>query len=322
MFVVAGPTASGKTGFAIKLAETLKKRGVCCEIVNADSIQLYKDLKILTAFPNSEEISRVPHHLFGILSPSETYSAAKWKQVTESKIDGLHSRGKIPILCGGTGFYLSSVLRGIAKIPDVPENYRKEVFEKFQNLGRAKFFKKLLELDPSVSLSTGDTQRILRAYEVVTFTGKPLSYWWKQKSSPKYENIKTVVLLPPRDKLKENILARAVQMLNDGAVDEVREFLEEYPNYRGPLDRVIGFIEIQDFLKKKISKEQLIENMFIKTRQYAKRQSTWFRNQMPDATFVEVGSKSIIDKFLIYLLTKDNSLIPCDGSPFLRRYCE
>ncbi len=302
VFVIAGPTASGKTGFSIKLADKFNEKGIGCEIINADSIQLYSDLKILTAFPDSDEVGRVPHRLFGILGPSETYSVAKWRQAAEAEIDKLHSQGKIPILCGGTGFYLKAIIRGISNIPDVPEYHRQEVFEKFQTLGRSKFFEELSKLDPTNKLDINNTQRILRAYEVVTFTGKPLSYWWSQGNNSKYSNIGKLVLLPPREKLMENIKKRAVQMIDNGAVEEVREFLSRYPNYHGPLDRVIGFAEIRDFLDQKISKEQLAESMFIKTRQYAKRQSTWFRNQMPDATFVEVVSSDIIDKFIFLCL--------------------
>ena len=297
VFIIAGPTASGKTGFSIQLAEKFKKEGVVCEIINADSIQLYGELKILTAFPSSDEMGRVLHHLFGILGPCETYSVASWRQAAESEIDKLHSQGKIPILCGGTGFYLNAIIHGISDIPDVPEHHRKAVFEKFRNIGREKFFDELSELDPTNKLDINDTQRILRAYEVATFTGKPLSYWWSQGNNSKYNNIRKLVLLPPREKLRENILKRAVQMIDNGAIGEVQEFLSRYPNYQGPLDRVIGFAEIRDFLDQKISKEQLIETMFIRTRQYAKRQSTWFRNQMPDAKFAEVGSSGIIDEF-------------------------
>lgn len=302
VFIIAGPTASGKTGLSIKLAEELKKKGICCEIVNADSIQLYNDLKILTAFPSSDEMSRVPHRLFGILGPYETYSVARWKQSAESEIDKLHSQGKIPILCGGTGFYLNAIIRGISDIPDVPEYHRREVFEKFKNLGRTKFFEELSELDPTNKLDINNTQRILRAYEVVTFTGKPLSYWWSKGNNSKYNDIRKLVLLPPREKLRENILKRAVQMIDNGAIGEVREFLSRYPNYKGPLDRVIGFAEIHDFLNQKISKEQLTESIFIKTRQYAKRQSTWFRNKMPDAEFTETVSSDMIDKFMLSYL--------------------
>ena len=290
VYIIAGPTASGKTSFAIKLAENLSKKGISCEIINADSIQLYNELKTLTAFPSLDEMNRVPHHLFGILDPFETYSAGKWKKLAETKIDELHLKGKIPILCGGTGFYLNSIVRGIAEIPDVPESYRKEVFEKFQKIGREKFMKELLKLDPENNLNPNNTQRMLRAYEVASFTGKPLPYWWNQGNNSKYDNIKAVVLLPPKKKLWENILKRANQMIDGGAVDEVQEFLSRYPNYKGPLDRVIGFSEIQDFLNKKISKKELIERMFVRTRQYAKRQSTWFRHQMPEAIFLKTGT--------------------------------
>lgn len=297
IFIVAGPTASGKTGFAIELAENLRQKGVCCEIVNADSIQLYKELKVLTAFPSLNEMNQVPHHLFGILGSFETYSVVKWKQVAEAKIDELHNDGKIPILCGGTGFYLNAIIHGIAKIPDVPESYRKEVFEKFQKIGREEFMKELLKLDPGNELSQNNTQRILRAYEVASFTGKPLSYWWNHGNHPKYNNIKTLVLLPTRERLRENILKRAVWMLKNGAIDEVRMFQKKYPYYKGPLDKVIGFVEIRDFLNQQISKEVLIDRIFVRTRQYAKRQSTWFRHQIPNAKFAETGSKNVLVEF-------------------------
>ena len=298
IYIVAGPTASGKTSFAINLAENLKKRGILSEIVNADSIQLYDELKILTAFPSPDEMSRVIHHLFGILKPFESYSVGKWKQIAEAKIDELHAQGKIPILCGGTGFYLNSIVHGIAKIPDIPESFRREVFEKFQEIGREKFVEELIKLDPKNKLNPNNTQRILRAYEVALFTGKPLSYWWNQGNNFKYDNVKAVVLLPPKKKLWENILKRAVQMLDTGAIEEVQEFLSRYPKYKGSLDRVIGFVEIQDFLNQKISREELIEQMFIRTRQYAKRQSTWFRHQMSYAEFAEAGLDDLIEKIV------------------------
>lgn len=307
VFIIAGPTASGKTGFAIELSENFKEKGICCEIINADSIQLYGDLKILSAFPSPEEMSRVPHHLFGILKPFETYSVGKWREIAEAKIDELHAQGKVPILCGGTGFYLNAIVRGIAKIPDVPASYRKEVWERFQKIGRGKFMEELLKLDPDNKLNPNNTQRILRAYEVVSFTGKTLSYWWSQGNNSKYKNIKTLVLLPPKEKLRENILKRAVQMVNNGAMEEVQEFLSRYPNYKGPLDRVIGFTELREFLSKKISLEDLIDQMVIRTRQYAKRQSTWFRNQMPDAKFVEGGS-DVISEFADFYLSIDKKV--------------
>ncbi|MCR4624070.1 MAG: tRNA (adenosine(37)-N6)-dimethylallyltransferase MiaA [Alphaproteobacteria bacterium] len=307
IFIIAGPTASGKTGFAIELSENFKKKGVCCEIINADSIQLYGDLKILSAFPSPDEMSRVPHHLFGILRPFETYSVGKWRKVAEAKIDELHRQGKVPILCGGTGFYLNAIIRGIAKIPDVPASYRKEVLERFQKIGREKFMELLLKLDPDNKLNPNNTQRILRAYEVVSFTGKPLSYWWNQGNNSKYKNIKTLIQLPPKEKLRENILKRAVQMVNNGAMEEVQAFLSRYPNYNGPLDRVIGFTELREFLSKKISLEELIDRMVIRTRQYAKRQSTWFKNQIPDAKFVE-GGPDMIREFSDFYLSIDNKL--------------
>lgn len=299
VFVIAGPTASGKTSCAIKVVEALRKKGADCEIVNADSIQLYKDLKILTAFPTREELSRARHHLFGVLEPFDLYSVAKWKEIAELMIDKLHKEGKIPILCGGTGFYLNSIISGIASIPEVPESHRLKVKERFDQIGRERFVEELFALDPSSKLNKDDTQRILRSYEVITFTGKPLVYWWGKSNYRKYSNIKSLVLLPNRELICNNIRIRCGQMIEAGAIDEVKEFLNKYPDYQGPLDRVIGLLETKMYLNNEISKEELIEKIVIRTRQYAKRQSTWFRHQMKNAVFCEVMTPELIDNFEI-----------------------
>ena len=292
---IVGPTASGKTSASIELAEILQKKGIITGIINSDSIQLYKDLKILTAFPSEEQMRQTPHHLFGILKANEKISVAEWKSMAESKINEI----QIPIICGGTGFYVNAIISGIATIPEVPTEHREKVAEKFLSMGREKFFEELAAIDPKICevLHPNNTQRILRAYEVITFTGKSLLFWWEQgKVRESYHN-KVVVILPKRERLNKSILDRTYQMIANGAVEEVVEFLESNPNYSGPLDKVIGFKEIREFLNDKISKEELIEKIFVRTRQYAKRQSTWFRNQMKDAIFLE-SPKQITQTFL------------------------
>lgn len=298
ILTIVGPTASGKTSASLELVKNLQKKNIISEIINSDSIQLYKDLKILMAFPSEEQLREIPHHLFGILDANEKISVAQWKNLAESKIDELHKNKKIPVLCGGTGFYINSIVKGISNIPEIPKEHRKKVSEKFILVGREKFFEELLLLDPKICslLHPNNTQRILRAYEVVTFTGKPLTFWWEQEKIQKHSNIKIVVILPNREQLHKSILDRIHRMLKNGAIEEVIDFLKLNPNYNGPLNKVIGFEEIKEFLNTNFSKEELIEKIFIKTRQYAKRQTTWFRYQMKDAVFLE-SSSQILQSF-------------------------
>ncbi|MBE6446976.1 MAG: tRNA (adenosine(37)-N6)-dimethylallyltransferase MiaA [Alphaproteobacteria bacterium] len=288
IIVIAGPTASGKTEAAIRLAELLAQRGTSAEIINADSVQLYKDLPILTARPLKNEQIRARHHMFGYLDAKCEFSVADWKKKVEKLLKQLHQKQKIAIICGGTGFYIDSLLNGISDIPTVPEEYRQNVFYLFQKIGRDNFFNKLQETDPDICkiIHPNNTQRILRAYEIATFTGKSLTHWWRQKKEKKHEAL-SIVINPPRAQLLERISFRICHMIQNGAIEEVSNFQHNYPNYNGPLSKVIGLQEILSLLNGKISTEQLIDQMFTRTRQYAKRQSTWFRNRMQNAIFVE-----------------------------------
>lgn len=290
--VIAGPTASGKSSAAIQLAHGFKKLGIDSEIINADSVQVYHDLKKLTAYPSSEDMSEVPHNLYGFLNANEKISVADWKILADKKIDELLYEKKVPIICGGTGFYINALLNGIAEIPDISAEFRKAVQQKFEKDGREKFFQDLVKLDPKIVdiLHPNNTQRILRAYEVVAFTKIPLSDWWQEPQAKGRECL-SIVILPPRNILIEQIRKRAEMMIDNGAIDEVSSFLKIYPNYVGPLDKVIGFNEIKSLLKGDIDKSELLELMTIKTRQYAKRQSTWFRHQLSDAIFIQNSSE-------------------------------
>lgn len=280
--LIGGPTASGKTAFAVRYAEKLKALcGMDSEIINADSVQLYNELKVITAFPSAEDMAQIPHRLFGILKPNEKPSVAFWLEQAKQEITRLQSEGKVAIVCGGTGFYLNAIKNGIADIPDIPQSFRQSVFEKFQRIGRDEFFEKLSRLDSEIvkTLHKNNTQRILRAYEVAAYTGKPLTEWWQNASSEGYE-VKQMILMLPKEELHRRCYARINKMVDDGAVEEVRDFINRYPNYNGSLRKAIGYYEISDFLNGKISKDACIEQMYIHTKQYAKRQMTWFRNQM------------------------------------------
>lgn len=286
VIVITGPTSSGKTKASLSVAENFRKSGVSAEIINADSIQLYRNLKTLTAFPSDEQLERIPHHLFGILEPDQSFSAANWKTAAEEKISELHRDGKMPVICGGTGFYINSLIYGLNDIPEIPSEHRERTYQHFLEYGRNKFFEELKILDPELcqQLHPNNTQRILRAYEVATFTNKPLSFWWKQTKQPKYEDVQVFVILPKN--LADVIYQNIRNMFDNNVIEEVAEFLNRYPNYSGPLDRVIGLQEIKEFLQTPCSIDELIEKIFIKTRQYAKRQSTWFRNKTNEAKIV------------------------------------
>lgn len=304
--VIGGPTASGKTALAIHLAENLQNFfNISAEIINADSVQMYKDLKILTAYPSEQELARVPHRLFGILEPQESSSVASWLARAKIELDRLKSENKVAILCGGTGFYLRAIFEGIAEIPEIPQEVRQNVWNLFKKIGRDAFFQKLTELDPETpqKLHKNDTQRILRAYEVIEFTGKTLKEWWEEKDKDKRKNKeekkseeeerKTLVLLPERDFLRKKAAKRIEKMLNNGAIEEVEAFNAQNPEYDGPLKEVIGYSEVCEFLQSSTQKRsELVEKISIRTNQYIKRQFTWFKNQLKDATFIDAFGDS------------------------------
>jgi tRNA dimethylallyltransferase len=289
LVVIAGPTASGKSDFALRYVRYLRGNfSLESEIINADSVQLYNELKILTAHPSDDSLKQAHHRLYGILSPCETSSVAAWLDLAEKEIDRMRRENKIPIFCGGTGFYISALLDGISYIPQIPQDFRNDVAKKFQQVGREEFFNLLAALDPELckTLNRNDTQRILRAYEVASYSGRPLSSWQKDRTNKNERKTSTIVLLPPRAELNKRCLLRLEKMTQTGVVDEVKDFIERYPNYEGPLRAAVGYREIVAFLNKEISFAECVRLMHIKTRQYAKRQSTWFRNQLKSALII------------------------------------
>lgn len=289
--IIGGLTGSGKNLISMKLVDFFRKNlKIEAEIINADSVQIYKDLKIIANHPSSDDYTFVQHHLYEILEPFEKTSVASWAEKAKSIIENLNSENKIAIICGGTGFYLDAIQNDITEIPSVPFSIRENVQKKFNIIGREKFCEELSQLDPNLmkTLHKNNTQRLLRAYEVAIFTGKPLSEWWNTEkiSQNIQKNYKIFILLPDRKLLREIVIERTKKMINSGAIEEVLEFFGHFPNYSGPLKKVIGYDEILKFSEKKISLNKCIDLIVTKTMQYAKRQSTWFRNKMPHANFL------------------------------------
>ena len=278
IILIYGPTASGKSDFAIKLAKKVKG-----EIINADSMQIYKDLKILTARPLKKNYQKIRHHLYGFQCGKKNFSTGNWLKLATKKIYEIKNRKKIPILVGGTGLYFKVLVEGLVKIPDIPLTLRNKVRKLQKDLGQKKFYKKLLNIDPLLinHIKSSDIQRSIRAYEVKIFTEKSIIEWYKNtKSNFKKGEFYKIIIDFPRPKLIEKINIRTAQMLEMGSLLEVKNFLKLKIPRDKSISKAIGVYEIDQYLKKKIDKKKVIEKISIKTRQYAKRQMTWARGHM------------------------------------------
>tara|TARA_A100001388_G_scaffold145178_1_gene107709 strand:- start:639 stop:1547 length:909 start_codon:yes stop_codon:yes gene_type:complete len=291
--LIYGPTASGKSSFAIKLA---KKIGG--EIINADSMQVYKELKVLTARPLKKDYNNIKHHLYGFQSVKKKFSTGDWLKLVKEKIENIKKRKKVPILVGGTGLYFKALTDGLVNIPNIPIKFRKNVRYLHKKIGSKKFFSKLVKLDPLTKnfLSSSDTQRAIRAYEVKSFTKKSLYDWFRNtKSEFEKKDFFKIYIDYPRSKLINRINIRAVKMIENGAIPEVRSFINLKVPQSKTASKAIGIKEIRDYLKKKIEKPDVIEKISIKTRQYAKRQTTWGRGNMLDWNKI---NSDALNKFL------------------------
>lgn len=274
--LVVGPTASGKSALALDLAK--KQPSV---IINADSAQVYRDLTILSARPTAEEMEGIEHQLFGYIDGMEACSAARWASDAKTAIAAAHARDLLPILVGGTGLYVRILLEGIAPIPEIDPDIR----QKTRKLETLEAYQALQDLDPVSAdrLNPQDSTRIQRALEVVRSTGKPLHHWQQHKVGGIGDDIKLhpLALLPPREWLYERCDRRLHQMIEQGAKQEVAQLLQRGLPANLPVMRAIGVTEIGDWIAGEISQELAIERAQTATRQYAKRQYTWFRNQSP-----------------------------------------
>ena len=280
IILIYGPTASGKSSFAIKLAKKING-----EIVNADSMQVYKELKILSARPLPKNYKNIKHHLYGFQNVKKNFSSGNWLKLVNKKILDIRKRKKIPILVGGTGLYFKAITEGLVNIPNIPVRLRSKIRFLHKKLGVKKFFSKLVKLDPVSKnfVKPTDTQRVIRAYEVKLFTKRSIYDWFKSTRS-NYENddFFKIYIDFPRTELIRRISDRTADMIKKGAISEVKKFIRLKVPRTKTASKAIGIAEIRDYLNKKIEISEVIEKISIKTRQYAKRQSTWGRGNMMD----------------------------------------
>lgn len=274
--MVAGPTASGKSALALALAGRLG--GV---VINADSMQVYRELRILTARPTLAEEASVPHRLYGVRPAAEPANAAWWREEAVAAIDAAREAGKVPILCGGTGLYFLALARGLAQVPAVPAWAREEARAQLAGSGAAAVHERLGRLDPATAakLRPTDGQRLARALEVLLGTGHGLSHWQtvRHPEAGPYRH-RAVLLRPPREELRDAVAARFDRMLRDGALDEVRTMRGLGLDPALPAMRAHGVPELAAHLAGRLSLSDAKDKAVANTRQYVKRQDTWFRH--------------------------------------------
>ncbi|EDL50573.1 tRNA (adenosine(37)-N6)-dimethylallyltransferase MiaA [Erythrobacter sp. SD-21] len=279
--LIAGPTASGKSDLAVRLGQQLEAQGTKAVVLNADSAQVYADLRVLSARPSEEEMGGIEHRLFGAWDGAVACSAADWAAAVKREIASLHAEGAVPILCGGTGLYMRTLLEGIAPVPEIDPVIREQVRALSQGEARAA----LETEDPEAAsrLAPADASRTTRALEVVRSTGRTLKEWQAQKTGGIGSQIDLypLLLLPEREWLYERCDRRFVLMLDGGAIGEVEALLARQLDPSLPVMRAIGVPEIASLLQGDLSRDECIFAGQRATRQYAKRQYTWFRHQPP-----------------------------------------
>ncbi|HOM79401.1 MAG TPA: tRNA (adenosine(37)-N6)-dimethylallyltransferase MiaA [Candidatus Cloacimonas acidaminovorans] len=274
VITIEGATASGKSALAIVLAEALNT-----EIISADSRQVYRYLDIGTAKVTKEEQKRVKHHLIDIINPDETYNAGAFVKDASLIIEKLHSEGKIPVICGGTGLYIKALLKGLFFLPPLPQEIRQNLKQRLKEEGLAALYAELKSLDPlfAEKISENDTQRILRGLEVAIGTGIPLSeHWQKQKSSCKYNAFRILIDIP-RPELYQRINQRIEKMLAQGLLAEIENLFALGYDENSPGLNCLGYKEFLPYFKKEAGLEECILLAAQHQRNYAKRQVTWYR---------------------------------------------
>ncbi len=278
IILISGPTASGKSSFAINLAK--KVNG---EIINADSMQVYKQLKILSARLDQKKYHKIRHHLYGFHDVKKNFSTGNWLKLVLKKIEEIKKRKKKPILVGGTGLYFKALTEGLVKIPNTPIKIRNQIRVMHSKIGQDKFYKKLLKIDPASKnkINPNDPHRSIRAYEVKLCTKKSIHEWYKNtKSNFQKSDFYKIYIDFSRTELIERINLRSKEMIKNGAIKEVKNFVKLKVKKDKSVNKAIGINEIRQYLNNEKELEEIIENISIKTRQYAKRQSTWARGNM------------------------------------------
>ncbi len=277
--LITGPTASGKSALALDWA-----RRVDGVVVNADSMQVYDTLRVVTARPSEAEMGGVEHRLYGHVPANTTYSTGAWLRAVEAEIAAIRASGKTPVLVGGTGLYFKALTGGLSEMPEVPEELRLALRARLAKEGPEALHAMLSARDPqgAAALQPGDGQRILRALEVLMASGKPIAHF-QALSGPAIidpSGSRKIVVLPERDLLRARIDRRFASMMEEGAVEEVETLLALAPSPDVPAMKAIGVPQIAAMLRGEMSRAEVVEQASAATRQYAKRQMTWFRNQM------------------------------------------
>ena len=294
IILIAGPTASGKSNFAIKLAKKING-----EIINADSMQVYKQLKILTVRPSTKDQKKIKHHLYGIVSVNKNFSVGQWLRLVIKKIKEIRKRKKVPILVGGTGLYFQSLINGLVKIPNISKKLRNKIRIMQKKYGQKKFYKKLLKIDPKIKnkFNPGDVQRSIRAFEIKNYT-KVSMYDWFNKTKPIFKEdifLKFYINFE-RQELIKRIEKRIKKMIKKEAIQEVARFNKLRIKKDHSSNKIIGIEELSKYLKNQIKLEEAKELIAIKTRQYAKRQATWARSRMVGWTKIDPNKLSSVIK--------------------------
>jgi tRNA dimethylallyltransferase len=278
VWLLAGPTASGKSALALDLARRLGG-----EIVNADALQIYRDLRILTARPGVADESAVRHHLYGSTDGAEVWSVGRWLSAAQAILNDIAARGRVAIVTGGTGLYFRALTEGLADIPPVPVKARIQAQSDLATRGEEAFRVDLAKIDPAATarIAPGDRQRLTRAMEVWLATGRSLSHW--QAASPPGlapSKWRGLVLEPPRDVLHARCEARVVQMVQAGVLDEVAALMNRNLPADRPVQKALGYRAFADHLAGRLTLEDAVTQAQAQTRRYVKRQSTWLRTQM------------------------------------------
>lgn len=303
--IIGGPTASGKSALAIEFTRRLAEQHGGGVIINADALQLYRDLSILTARPDAEEEAAVSHRLYGVLDGAERGTVARWLQMAVAEIEAAQAAGRIPVLVGGSGMYIHTLMQGLAEVPDIAPDIRVATVERHAALGGEAFRRELLTLDPtSAGLFAGDMQRLIRAYEVVKGTGRALREWQQDKSAwspPMNWRFVPFVLTPEREMLYQNCNHRFVKMLEKGALAEVKTLLARQLDPQLPIMKAVGVPELADLLAGQLSEAEAIAKGQQATRNYAKRQLTWFRHHLKGALRVAPVTSATVDEMIVAL---------------------
>ena len=283
ILIITGPTASGKSKISMKIAQD--NNGI---IVNCDSKQIYREIPIITDQPNLNDNS-VKHKLYGYVSVTQQYSVGLWIEDLKKEILSIMQEKKLPIITGGSGMYINSIIYGLSQIPKIEDNIRYKTKKLFEALGNKEFYALLIDRDPMAKcLHQNNSHQLLRAYEVIEQTGTSIFVWKKNTCcEPIFKNFKLCVLMPPRDEVYKKINKRFIDMINVSVIEEVENLLSLNVPVHFPAMKAHGVPEIIQYLQNKVSIDQAIEIAQKNTRHYAKRQYTWFKHQFRNASFYE-----------------------------------